>query len=70
MSSASTKGLLPVPQAAKDLPGETRVACVNYVEHIVRYKLTRKEELDLGMLDPEHLLDIMRMSDAPVENPE
>lgn len=45
MSSASTKGLIPVPQTAKDLPGEIRVACIKYVEHIVMYKLTRKEEL-------------------------
>lgn len=59
----------PFPQAAKDLPGEIRVACVKYVEHVVKYKLTRKEELALGMLDPEHFLEIMRMSDAPVENP-
>lgn len=50
MSSVSKKGQIPVPQVAKDLPGEIRVACIKYVEHIVMYKLTRKEELALACL--------------------
>lgn len=59
----------PCPPGSQRPTWGIRVACIKYVEHIVKYKLTRKEELALGMLDPEHFLEIMRMSDAPVENP-
>lgn len=43
MSSASTKGLIPVPRGAKELPGEVRVAWMKWVEHIEKYKLTQQE---------------------------
>lgn len=43
MSSVSTKGLIPVSQGAKDLPGEVRAAYIKCMENIEKYKLTQQE---------------------------